>query len=489
MAVAWAGHAKSNYLALFDAIDKQAEYNEDALLKKFRKEAFVKQFSVAKKYLYEQILKSQRVYNSQYTVSGLVNAALENSEVLFSRGLYPLSFDELNDAMALAIKYDQPLKLLEVKARERAMYLEIAAKNWDEQIGQNLTETKAILNDYRMYLDLFDIYYRLMFFWRHERIIRTEEQRAEMDAVMQHPLLGQMPENAGFFTRQIYLTIHMIYCFISNNDEKSFEMMNAVLQMWDNNPAMKEAEPIKYLSAVNNYFNICFKLIRIDLIRSYLNNFDDSFVARNEAAKAIKFETFSNYRMILLYADNKFDEVVELLEATREGIKQHAALINPVRLLLLKFNSLILYWIQGQFSDAIDMANEILNEKQVDLRRDIQAATRIVYLILHYELNNAVMLESAIRSSKRYLKTREQYYEAEKVFFRHFFQLNQCAGKADKLQVFIAVKNELSELFEKNPLERNFLQTLNVVNWLDAKINETTLKEVLIAQALNGQNA
>ena len=52
--------SSTNYVQLLDAIAAQEEYEEPALKKKFAKEKFVKQFSVAKTYLYKSIIKARR---------------------------------------------------------------------------------------------------------------------------------------------------------------------------------------------------------------------------------------------------------------------------------------------------------------------------------------------------------------------------------------------------------------------------------------------
>lgn len=479
----YSGGAKAtNYVLLFDAIDKQEEYDEAALMRKFRKEAFVKQLAVTKNYLFEQILKSQRAYHNQHMLNAQLNDKLENAEVLFTHALYTQSLDELQSATEIALQYDQPLKLLEIKARERALHLEIAAKDWDQQIGKNVEETKALIEQYSFYLELFNIYYRLMYFWRHERTIRTKEQEQQFEDLMKNPVL-QKDSGGSFYNEQLQLTIQMIYHFISNRDAESFAYMKQILDMWDKNPRMKTVEPVKYISAVNNYFNNCAKLERIDLVREYLNNFDYSITEKNEAVEAIVFETFSTYKTFILFAENRFDEAISLLEETRAGIKKFEGRINRVRLMLLRFNSLILYMVQDNYSEAIDMANEILDEKDIDLRRDIQAATRVVYLMLHFELNNAVMLENAIRSSKRYLQTRDKYFETEKIFFKHFLQLNHSSDKHERMRVYTELEKELSELVQNDPLEANFLQTFNLFNWLHSKIEGISLKELLIRKS------
>ena len=54
-----------NYLRLFDAIDRQEEYDEARIKIKFQHERFIKQLSRVKNYLYSMILKSMSAYHRQ----------------------------------------------------------------------------------------------------------------------------------------------------------------------------------------------------------------------------------------------------------------------------------------------------------------------------------------------------------------------------------------------------------------------------------------
>jgi hypothetical protein len=51
-----------NYLRIFDAIDKQKVYDEEALKKQFAKETFIKHLPSEKNHLYKLILKALRAY-------------------------------------------------------------------------------------------------------------------------------------------------------------------------------------------------------------------------------------------------------------------------------------------------------------------------------------------------------------------------------------------------------------------------------------------
>ncbi|MGZ6540063.1 MAG: hypothetical protein ACXVEB_16925, partial [Bacteroidia bacterium] len=55
---------KNNYIILFEAIDKQSEYDEELILKQFKKETFVNKFSIAKSRLYDVVLDSLTAFHS-----------------------------------------------------------------------------------------------------------------------------------------------------------------------------------------------------------------------------------------------------------------------------------------------------------------------------------------------------------------------------------------------------------------------------------------
>ena len=113
-----------NYLLLFDAIDAQEEYNEDALLKKFRTQAFSKQFSVAKNFLFELILKSQRSYRANSSKFMRLNALMENGEVLFEKGLYEEAIKMWDKAKYLANAFDEKPFILDIESgKEDIMWI------------------------------------------------------------------------------------------------------------------------------------------------------------------------------------------------------------------------------------------------------------------------------------------------------------------------------------------------------------------------------
>jgi len=77
-----------NYLKIFDAIDKQVEYDEGGVKHMFRKETFIRHFPSEKNHLYKLILKSLRAYHADNSVSSLLKQEIKNIEILFEKALF-----------------------------------------------------------------------------------------------------------------------------------------------------------------------------------------------------------------------------------------------------------------------------------------------------------------------------------------------------------------------------------------------------------------
>ena len=79
---------EKNYIKIFDFIDAQKEYDEEALKDEFKNEVFVKHLSSEKNYLYKLILKSLRNFYSEDSPGSILKLEIKNIEILFSKALY-----------------------------------------------------------------------------------------------------------------------------------------------------------------------------------------------------------------------------------------------------------------------------------------------------------------------------------------------------------------------------------------------------------------
>ena len=79
---------ENKYLMLFDFINKQNSYDEDALKERFKNEKFVKQLTTAKNYLTNMILRSLENYHCSDSVDSRISNLINQYRILFQKTLF-----------------------------------------------------------------------------------------------------------------------------------------------------------------------------------------------------------------------------------------------------------------------------------------------------------------------------------------------------------------------------------------------------------------
>ena len=134
---------EKNYMKLFESIDRQEDYNEKEILQHFAKEKFVNNFSVAKAYLYNLILRSLQVYHTNISADLKLSNLLQQTKILYEKALYPQCIKLLTKAKKIAYKYEKHLQILEIHQWELQMQkVEFNIKKLDEILAE---EKKMLL--------------------------------------------------------------------------------------------------------------------------------------------------------------------------------------------------------------------------------------------------------------------------------------------------------------------------------------------------------
>lgn len=484
---AFAGDKQSINSLLFDAIDKQEAYDEAALLKKFRNQSFVKQFSVTKKGLFEHILKALRQYHSHNKLIA-ANDHIENAQILFGKLLNEEGKEELTRAKKLAQQLERPLKEMEIIFHERRFYYENATADWDELIKAGIEAEQATLEWLKQESAITEIYYLLQKFIRHERIVRTPEHEAYLDQLVQRKELNLAYDSLNFEAKVRYNMIFKIYHQLKNQDQTSRQYMKKVLDEYRMRPAVMEAEPKRYLLALNNYLSICSKMNDYKEIEICLSEVDESILEYDLSSQIFWFDLKANFNILVLVNRCQWDKLEALMQELLFKLTNFEHLINPVRVLVIRFNCLISSLVLGKHERCLDLLNIILNNKSIELRKDLYAQARIYNLMVHFDLNNALLLESVSRSAKNFLQSRDMYYELERVIVNYFMKLINCANKEEQKIVLKSMIQEADEVVLKNPLEKNLLQTLDIHSWANAHIQGISMKTYIEQQMLADKN-
>jgi hypothetical protein len=475
-----ASHAKnSNYILLFDLIDAQETYDEGLVLKKLKGQTFAKQIAVTKNYLWELILRSQRQYRRESSKFMQLNALLENGEILFEKGLYEEALKQWDRAKTLAEAYNEMPFLMDIETNKRRYYIDMTASNWKTLCDPSYQYSFDLLDEYSKMLLIQKKYVEIVNVIKVQPYFRTPEQKQEWDLFIQDPLLAPENEPKLFWGKLYFNYIYNIYHLLCRNKSEALLYIKNILELWDTHVDLKNMEPVKYLSAVHNYLTNLMFLNEKEAFIAYFEQFKPPALS-SFTQEAIYFEHIWLMRNSYYALKKDYNGLLEFIETSSAELEKYAAFINKVRLLIIRFNIAYGKMIKGDFEGSNDVLHLIFDSKEVELRKDIQANARILYTINHYEQNNLLLFKHVINTSKHFLRNNDFYYDAERIFMKFMTRLSKEVDKSERLHVFESMKTELLEIFASNESEKNALEVIQLIQWIDSKINNCSYLEQLL---------
>jgi tetratricopeptide (TPR) repeat protein len=143
-----------------------------------------------------------------------------------------------------------------------------------------------------------------------------------------------------------------------------------------------------------------------------------------------------------------------------------------------------LYFGSGDFEKSIDYLQKIIRLK-IDLRTDIQCYARLLHLIAHYELGNHEILEYLLKSVYRFMSKMQNLSTAEEAVFS-FLKKSFSISPEKVKPLFIELLQILQSLADL-PLENRAFMYLDIVSWLQSKIEGKLVQHIIHEKYLSGK--
>jgi len=108
--------------------------------------------------------------------------------------------------------------------------------------------------------------------------------------------------------------------------------------------------------------------------------------------------------------------------------------------------------------------------------------------MIHYELDNIGIIESIIRSSKRYLSHEEGHYQFETAIM-DFFRNTILKGVSSQewTEALVQLKEQVIEI-QKDEYEAEMLMDFDFISWCDSKIENRSFIDVVREKANKSPN-
>lgn len=475
---------------LFDALDKMEEYDEALLLRK--NESIKKQqLSNIKAHLYKQILSSLRLIKDDTNIDIQLHEQMDYARILYNKGLYLQSLKVLDRMKATARYYNQHVYhqlVVFFEKKIEAMYItrsmEARADHLAEEsdmLGQLIKRVNAMSN---LSLQLYSWYIK------HGHARNKQDEQAVEHYFQSHIPVEFMPGNnvtkPTFYEKLYMYQSYCWYAFIRQDYLTYYRYAQRWVSLFEDQPQMKQVENIQYIKGMHNLLGAHYDLRNSKKFFEVLHAFEDFWnspqVQANDNYRIQTFLYLYTSKIHKHFLTGTFTEGLSLVPEIEARLDEYGLYLDRHRVLVFYYKLACLYFGSGNNEKAIDYLNKIINWK-MDLRTDLQCYARLLHLIAHFELGNHDLLAYLVKSVYRFMAKMENLSAVEEAMFaflRESFHLSYKDVKP-KLQ---ALLDKLKK-YEHNPLEARAFAYLDVISWLESKLQGVPVEKVIRDKYLN----
>ena len=449
----------TNYLLLFDAIDKQKQYDEEEIRKKFKGKKFLSQLHVTKIYLTELILKALKNYYSDSSVHSKILNLLKDIELLFEKELYDLCHHRIEKAEGLARRYEKLSLQTEILFWKRKLALAVAPNTDD--VNSILTNEETIIEQMKM----------LNTWWR--RTININKLLKDDTFITQ---FHTPKHNKSNVLQSQVLHYHILYGinFIKGDIRKADQNISELITLLERFPHRIQEDPHAYATAIGNKIGLYLskkKWKAIPALIKKMREVPSRYKLKSESRFTVRLWLRLFNVELEMYRDSRqLDKGIVLMTEIQQFIDKRRKSIPADYLLLLYYQFANIFFLKKAYSQSLHWLNEIINVNFGDTRNDIQCYARILNLMVHFELRNIIVLRYALDSCRRFLKKKRFTITSQKELLSLFSRLSH-ANPEEYAAIF---KKALSEIYP--PGSKQEQDYIDIKGWLLEKGNRSSGK-------------
>ena len=471
-----------NYLKIFDFIEAQPKYDEEALKEAFKKETFINHLPSEKNHLYKLILKSLRSYYSEQSVSSVLKQEIKNVEILYNKALYKECEKFVSRAKEVAREHEKFYYWFELLSWEKKLLEEAyESGEFTRDLDELVKEEEMVIAKLRNLAEYQVIYSKINLVFRSGGFTRNESERQVVDAISDYHLIKG--KNTAISTRASSMCYYIKgLCAATNrNFDESYQFFNRTREILDNNPKIKADSGQRYVMTLSHLLR-CYidgkNFERAQMLIEDLRGLEGTKGFNSIDITVRIFTSTYNLELALLHAMGEYQKSVELIPKIEQLQNNFGDKVSKEQEILLTYNKANSYFGIGDFKKALYHINLVLNDNEQNLRQDIYSFSRLLNLVIHYELENYDFLEYVIKSTNRYFSKQERGYEVEAVCIKYIRRLAKAITLMEKHSELQALRDELNELL-KDRNEQVVLEYFNITAWIESKLKRISMSQAV----------
>lgn len=463
-----------NYLVLYDWLENELKGKVEAYDRAiFRATKGAKwegrAVSTAESILYDKILEVLSLKHLEKKSTTLINQCLAEAEILKNKSFYNSSLERLNKAEKITYIHHKHALLTEIIPKKIDVILLTNHAKRKEQIRQLAEQLREATNIVQQEVEYRNLNVNL--------VIQFQESRnpEKIDIFLKeryHAIINRgFPIQGSFYAQYYFYSTQAIWYRLHRDYPKAYEHQTQVVELWQNNKAIREENTQLYITQLAN-------LINYAVIGEFFEGAQQGIEWMKEVKTQTKDEAAEKsqdllfYQQYLLLNQHKFDEAQKLVPAIEQLLakfsKKDYKRINPSRLYNFYYNTLINLLICQDYSKAAQWLKKLETLKSYELRKDLQQLGRILQLLINYGLQSDEFSHNMFRrlyKDQKFVKTLSPF---EQVIYKFFKKMINSPEFMDRKSKHLPKLRQELEALHKD--DKKVLGYIDVMLWIGSYI-------------------
>jgi len=472
----------SKFLALFNLLDKFSKYDEGEILKS----GIVKksQLSNLKAHLYKQILISLRLNPSHQDIRIQIREQLDFATILYHKGLYKQSLKILDKAKNVAIENEEKNIAYEIVELEKIIESQYITRSISGRADELTIQAKQLSMLNVIASKLSNLSLQLYGILLKSGYVKNDEEFTIIHKYFNDRLPKYKLNELGFREKLWLYKSYLWYSFLIQDFLASYKYANKWVELFYDNEAMIRLNPVFFLKGNNYLLESLFFLRYHKKFKISLNRLENMVQSgdfpKDDNIEVLSFLYLYNNKLNLHFIEGTFEEGIPLVDKVLKGIKEFQNRIDEHHVMLFYYKIASLYFGAGNYKNCIEYVEKIISNRTLKMREDLMCFSRILSLIAHYESGLDYHLDVQLKSTYKFLIKMNDLHAVQ----QHMIDFLKGLGDIYPHQL----KNEFVKLYETlkkyedDPYERRSFLYLDFLSWLESKIQNKPVAEIIQAK-------
>jgi hypothetical protein len=448
------------YLRLFECMDRSQVYSqdiEDELAKSFSSNSI----EIARKHLYHVIMRSLRLYEADKSIEVRLMNLIQDSQILFNRGLVEASYKQIEKAKNLAVESEKYLFFVMSARQELRFAMREQFWGWDEtilidkhnEIDQHLNLESSVHQHSSMY-ELLQLRY-----WKRGKVRSLLESSHINDLLlMEHQIINNHLSHS-FESQQLHLYFQSTYFLMTDHLDSALKELYDLNRLFLENTHLWSDRPQYYIQMLFGILQTLRGTQRFEEMEYYFSQLRSVKSISNSIKLNIHYQILEHQLHFAITKEDK-SKIIKLLEEKNDTVgleKNELAIQLQVQIELTRVRA---YFKLKEYSKSLVLINDLLNQTSRSINHLLYISCRLMNLLIHHAMNNKDYIYYEIRSVERKLKKEKKWYKTEQFVLQVL--KNWIQNKS--LKSF----HEQSQKLLEDPLERQLIQEVGLKSWFDS---------------------